>query len=307
MKDVTGKPETLRVATAATFVSVPPPALELVRRGGVEKGDPLQVAKVAAVMGAKRTAEIVPYCHPVALTHVDVELVLDGDGIAVTVTATAIAPTGVEMEALCGASIAALTLYDMLKPHADGVEIGSLRLVAKSGGKRDYRPRLDPAVSAAVVVLSDRVAAGRAEDRSGRAIADLLATEPGVVVDRYEVLPDEPDALRRLVVEAAASGVDLLVAVGGTGLGPRDRTVDTLRELFDFNVPGIAEAARAYGQRRTRYAMLSRGVAGFVGGMLVVTYPGSHRGAVETHQALFPALLHAFEVRRQVPHSDGPG
>src|SRR3990172_4710018 len=177
--------------------------------------------------------------------------------------------------------------------------------MVKKGGKSDYRPPLDPPVTAAMIVLSDTVAAGRKEDRAGKAVVAALEAEPGVRVGAYEVLPDDPDRLTAKVRELVASDVALVITVGGTGLGDADLTVEALRPLLDREIPGVMEAARAFGQRRTLYAMLSRGVAGMIGNTLVITFPGSTGGAVETYQALFPAVLHIFEVQRHVPHRRG--
>ncbi|MDH3284829.1 MAG: molybdopterin-binding protein, partial [Acidobacteriota bacterium] len=145
------------------------------------------------------------------------------------------------------------------------------------------------------------VARGEKEDRAGLAVAEQLRSH-GVVVERTSVLPDEAPALREEAQRMISSGVDLVVAVGGTGVGRRDVTVDALSPLIDRELPGVMEAARAHGQKRTRFAMLSRGVAGLSGSTLLVTVPGSTRGAVESCHVLFPPLLHVLEVLRERPH-----
>lgn len=305
MRDVTPKPDTRRTAVATGFVAVPPDGLALLRQRKTDKGDPLEVSRVAGIMAAKRTSELLPFCHPVPVTHVDIRFDLEDGGVRLEASATAIAPTGVEMEALTAASIAALNLYDMLKPHTTDIQIRDVRLVSKSGGRSDYRVVLEPPVRAAVIVLSDSVAAGEQEDRAGRAVVEVLEADASVVVPVYEVLPDDPDRLRARVAEVAEGDTDLVITVGGTGLSGTDRTVEALAPLLDVEVPGVAEAARAYGQRRTLYAMLSRGIAGLIGQTLVITFPGSTGGALESAQALFPAVLHIFQVLRDEPHDHG--
>jgi len=137
MVDVSEKPATLRVARAEAFVHLPEPAARALAEGGVGKGDPLVVAQLAGIMAAKRTSELIPLCHPLPLSKVRVDLEFDADRRRVRIEAEVKtkAETGVEMEALTAASVAALTVYDMLKAVAKGIEIGPVRLLYKSGGK----------------------------------------------------------------------------------------------------------------------------------------------------------------------------
>jgi molybdenum cofactor biosynthesis protein MoaC len=305
MKDITPKFETLRTATAEAFVAVPPDALTLLKEHKLEKGDALELARAAGVMAAKRTWELIPYCHPIPITHCDIQYEFELKGVRVRAEVKAIAPTGVEMEALTAVNIAALTLYDMLKPHTPAIEISHIKLAEKRGGKGDWRDALEPPVKAHVIVLSDSVVAGKKEDRAGKAVLNVLEQEPSVEVAGYEVLPDDPEKLQALVQRLVKEGVDLVLTVGGTGLAPTDQTVEALRPLIERDVPGIMEAARSYGQKRTPYAMLSRGIAGMIKNTLVITLPGSTRGAQETMEALFPAVLHVFYVMRKLPHPHG--
>jgi molybdenum cofactor synthesis domain-containing protein len=122
------------------------------------------------------------------------------------------------------------------------------------------------------------------------------------------VLPDDPERLTARLLELVEGRADLIVTVGGTGLGPRDRTVEAVAPLLTTELPGMMEAARSFGQDRTPYAMLSRGIAGLVGSTLVVTFPGSRRGAEETLAAILPGLVHLLDVLRTArPHDDGYG
>jgi cyclic pyranopterin monophosphate synthase len=137
MVDVSDKPATERTATAKGSVIMQPQTLALVTAGGVKKGDVLSVARLAGIMGAKRTPDLIPLCHPLALTSVKVDLTTDPDRNAVDITATCKlkGQTGVEMEALTAVAVAALTVYDMCKAVDRGMVIGEIRLVHKSGGK----------------------------------------------------------------------------------------------------------------------------------------------------------------------------
>jgi cyclic pyranopterin monophosphate synthase len=135
MVDVTAKPSTSRNASAHAFVRMKHATVENVRRLKSPKGNPLEIARIAGITAAKRTSELIPLCHPIALTHVDVSAKLCKNGIEVTSEAAATGPTGVEMEALVAASVAALTIYDMCKALERGIEISEVHLVKKSGGR----------------------------------------------------------------------------------------------------------------------------------------------------------------------------
>jgi len=138
MVDVSAKSATTREAEASAFVRMKPSVLKALPKN--PKGDPLEVARIAGIMAAKRTADLIPMCHSLPLSHVDVEMSLCENGVAITTKVTTIAPTGVEMEALVAATISALTLYDMAKGLDKGIEIREIVLQRKSGGESgEYR------------------------------------------------------------------------------------------------------------------------------------------------------------------------
>jgi cyclic pyranopterin phosphate synthase len=140
MVDVSAKAVTTRTAVAQAFVRMPPSVLRAVRRLKNPKGDPLEIARIAGIAAAKRTAEWIPLCHPLPLSHIDVTPRLCKDGVDICSRVTATAQTGVEMEALVAVSCAALTVYDMCKALDKGIEITGVRLLEKTGGKSgDYR------------------------------------------------------------------------------------------------------------------------------------------------------------------------
>ena len=135
MVDVSAKPNTAREATATGEIRMSATAVRAIRDKTVKKGDPLQAARIAGIMAAKRTSELIPLCHPLAVTSVDVTLTARRWGYAISATVRTTGPTGVEMEALTAVSVAALTVYDMLKAVDRSMEIGKIRLIAKSGGR----------------------------------------------------------------------------------------------------------------------------------------------------------------------------
>lgn len=141
MVDVSAKPETAREAVAAASVRMSAAARRAIRQRRVKKGDPLQTARLAGIMAAKRTADIIPLCHPLPLSHVDVDLVPTSRGYDIRARAATVGRTGVEMEALVAASVAALTLYDMLKAVDRAMVIGPVRLLEKRGGRSGHYRR----------------------------------------------------------------------------------------------------------------------------------------------------------------------
>lgn len=299
MKDVSQKPDSLRVARATATLHAPAHCIELLRSGDTEKGDPLKTARVAGILAAKRTDELIPLCHPLPIHRAEVTYELADTSVRVMAEVQTIGPTGVEMEALTAASLAALTLYDMLKPYAepDELHIEDCRLERKTGGKSHYRRTLSTPRSAAVVVLSDTVASGAKPDTAGAWVRDaLIAARFGPV--EYAMIADDAAVLGDLLGSLIHADTALIVTVGGTGLGPHDITVDTVKPMLDVEIPGIMEAARAFGQQRMPYAMLSRGVAGYVRDSLLVTFPGSRGGASESLAATLPGLIHLLETGR---------
>jgi len=137
MVDITGKPDTVREAVARGRVRMQAPTIDLIKKGAMAKGDVLTVAQLAGIMATKQTANLIPLCHPLSLDNVKIELVIDEDNGTVEITATAksTGKTGVEMEAMTGTAVAALTIYDMCKAVDRGIQIENIRLVRKSGGK----------------------------------------------------------------------------------------------------------------------------------------------------------------------------
>jgi cyclic pyranopterin phosphate synthase len=138
MVDVSGKDVTARTARASGRVLVSPRVVELLRGGGVPKGDALATARIAGIMGAKRTPDLIPLCHPLSVSGVTLDLSVADDAVEITATVRTTDRTGVEMEALTGAAVAALTIYDMCKALSHDIEITGLRLLAKSGGRRQF-------------------------------------------------------------------------------------------------------------------------------------------------------------------------
>ena len=301
MRNITAKPETLRTATAAASLEVPASCVTLLRTKKVEKGDALEIARAAGILAAKRTWELLPLCHQLPLTAVEISYELSKTKVGIRVRVETISGTGVEMEALTAASITALTIYDLLKPHAgNDMRINDIRLLEKTGGKSQYARALKPAGRAVILAPSDAVVSGKKRATAAQTVREGLE-KAGFKIVAVEVMPGSAAALDARLRHWLRKSPDLIATVGGTGLYPGDHTVAAVRPLLDKELPGFMEAARAYGQRRTPYSLISAGIAGISGRTLIITFPGSTRGAQETLTALMSGLVHAIEGLRHSP------
>ncbi|HIA05850.1 MAG TPA: bifunctional molybdenum cofactor biosynthesis protein MoaC/MoaB [Flavobacteriales bacterium] len=297
MKDITHKTNTLRTAMAEATVRVSTQdTIDAITSKTVEKGDVFEMSKTAGLFAVKKTAEMIPDCHPMPVEYTGITFEIEGLTIRVKIIVKTIYKTGVEVEAMHGASVVALTMYDMLKPIDKGIEIENIRLIKKRGGKSDFKNLLDEQLKAAVVVCSDTISAGDKEDKAGKAIIEKLEAFD-ILSPEYVIIPDDTDKITATVEGFCKGGMNLVIVAGGTGLSPRDNTPEALKSLIDKEVPGIMEAARAHGQDRIPYSMLSRGVAGMHKNTLILAIPGSTNGAKETMDALLPGILHIFKVQ----------
>ena len=283
MVDVGDKAVTRRSATARGRFETTQEVLALVRADGLPKADVLATARIAGIQGAKRTSELIPLCHPIALTSVSVDFTLNDDWIEITATAKTTGKTGVEMEALTAVAIAGLTLHDMTKAVDPQSVLGEIQLIEKTGGRT--RPEVVPG-TAAVLVASTRAAAGTRDDTTGPAIAAWLSERGYRASVTVVADADVASALDPII----AAGPAVVITTGGTGMSPTDRTPEATAALLDRELPGIPEAMRARGLAHTPKAALSRGVAGTVGGTVIVNLPGS-TGGVRDGLAVLDELL----------------
>jgi len=304
MKDISEKIETLRTATARARIKAGIDTIQMVKSNGVPKGNVLEIARTAGIMAAKKTPELIPLCHQIPIDTVNINFEIDEDSITVESSVKAIWKTGVEMEALTAATVACLAIYDMLKPLDTTLVISDVKLIEKRGGKSDFRQNFKEPLKTAILVLSDSVSSGKKEDKSGKIIVEKLKDQPVEVVE-YDVLPDELLMIKEKLIELSdKKSLDLILTTGGTGLSPRDVTVEATKEIIEREVPGISEAGRSYGFRRTPYAMLSRGITGIRGKTIIINLPGSSRGVAESMDALFPWVLHSFWILRGSDHRE---
>jgi len=322
MADVRRKRATERRAVAVGELRAGPVGYAALVGRTLPKGDALAMAEVAGLQGAKNAAQLMPLCHPLSLEYVDVRCVpVPGrQAIRVYCEASLTAKTGVEMEALAGASAALLTLYDLTKPVEPALSIEGVRLLFKEGGKKGlwlhpeglseeehahYRPKAEPRLegeTVAVITLSDRAHAGVYEDRSGAVLATAVEGMGATV--RRRLLPDGIEPLAEALREEAALGTPLVLCTGGTGFGPRDLAPEALARVATREVPGLAEWFRHASSEHTPLAWLSRARSALVGdGTLVLCLPGSPKAVAQGMVILGPLLPHALAMMRGESHA----
>jgi molybdenum cofactor biosynthesis protein MoaC len=299
MVDVTDKVVTTRIAKAEGKISMLPETILAIQNDALPKGNVLTTAKISGIQSAKKTAEIIPMCHQLNLSFVDIEFEMQDNVILIKSIVKTKEATGVEMEALSVVSSAALTIYDMCKAVDKTMIIGEIKLVKKIGGKSDNAVEYRPNVG--VITLSDSISSGQGEDKSGPILVDGFKNA-GCSVDYQKVLPDGSEELVSTIQDWVNNDVELIITTGGTGLGPRDLTIETLEKIFDSKLPGVEQALHAYGRGKVTTAMLSRLTAGVVDGAIVICLPGSTGAAKDALKVLIPTIFHSFHMMMGEKH-----
>jgi molybdenum cofactor biosynthesis protein MoaC len=302
MIDVSNKYATLRTAAAIAAVKMTGNIVRLIKENKIEKGNVLETARIAGIMAAKKTADLIPHCHSLPVDSVSIDFSVLKDKIIIIASAKTIWKTGIEMEALTACSIAALTVYDMVKPYREPCKIEEIKLLEKRGGKSDFADSFKEPLKVCILVTSDSTALGKRRDKSGGIIKEMLLKYQIRIID-YKIAPDDKETIKKQLKDWADKRINIIFTAGGTGLGPRDVTVEAAKEVIDKEVPGISEAMRNFGQQRTPYSMLSRGISGLINKTLVINLPGSSKGVTESLCAILPGVFHLFPMMEGKGHN----
>lgn len=325
MVNITHKITSLRQAIAEATVRVSQlSTIKAIEEGRVPKGDVLQTARVAGLFAAKKTADMIPDCHPLPIEFAQIDYEIIGSEIKIIVEIRTIYRTGVEVEAMHAASVVALTIYDMLKPIDSDINIQNIKLKSKKGGKSQLQnipqtqlASLSAPIRCAVIVCSDSAATGQKKDTSGQFLVDKIKSwqaqnttenttentsqNQNIELAQYLICPDEIAKIQTSVLALCLQEIDLILLTGGTGLAARDVSPEAVTPLFERQIDGIGEAFRAYSQERMPTAMLSRAVAGLRGNSLIIALPGSLGAVTDATNVLFPYIFHIFDLLRQTP------
>ena len=299
MVDITDKVSTVRTAKAEGKVFLQPETISAIKGDALPKGNVLTIAKVAGVQAAKKTAELIPMCHQINLSFVDIEFIVQTENIVIKSIVKTKEATGVEMEALTAVSVTALTIYDMCKAVDKTMSSGEINVIEKVGGKSDHATEYRPQVG--IITISDSVSSRKNEDRSGPLLISGFS-DSGCSVKHKKVLPDGSDELTTTIQNWIREGAELIITTGGTGLGPRDLTIEMLEGIFDSKLPGVEQALHAYGRGKVKTAMLSRLTAGVVSGAIVICLPGSMGAVKDALNVLVPTIFHSFHMMKGEKH-----
>lgn len=316
MIDISAKQVTYRRAIAQGSIFVGKKAFQLIYDNKLPKGDPLLLAEVAGINGAKNAYQTIPLCHPLSLEQVSIQVKLDKESSAIYVycMVSTCSKTGVEMEALAGVNSALLTIYDLTKMVEPALTLSDVRLLYKEGGKSgvwqhpdgmpselqsllENKPEMPLRnIKAVVLTISDRASSGDYNDKSGELLQKAL-TELGCEMPVSIILPDEKtviiDNLQTIVQQEAPQ---LIITTGGTGLSTRDVTPEAIMACCDKMIPGFGEKLRKDGEKHTSYAWLSRSIAAVIKHTLVIALPGNPKAIQQSIDSIKNLLPHSLDI-----------
>ncbi len=299
MIDITNKSASRRMASASGKISMNKETILLVQNDKLPKGSVLEVAKVAGIQAAKQTSNLIPLCHSLNITWINLDFEIQEDCIQIYSIAKTKESTGLEMEALTAVSVAALTIYDMVKSVDKSMVISDIHLVEKRGGKSDSHTDFSP--KTALLILSQSVHEGKSEDSSGPILKKGLSSY-GCRIEYTKVIPDDSLKLQAVIEELVSNGFDLIVTSGGTGVGPYDVTIDTIKPMLTKKLQGVEQALHSYGQKNIATAMLSRLLVGSIENTFIICLPGSPGAAKDAISVLMPSFLHVFPMSKGNRH-----
>ena len=317
MVDVADKGSNLRIALAEGYIYMQASTLEIIKTKKLPKGDCFALAETAGILAAKKTADLIPLCHPLPLEKLTIQCSIDEKEQAVKALCEAKthSKTGVEMEALSGVQGALLTIYDVTKQVDPVLTIGNIRLLRKEGGKSGlwtYETAKEErkfscdtpwqGIKISTLSISDRASSGIYDDRSGPLLANQVKSLGAEYIEGRLISDDLDIIVTTIKSMLEQQSPQLIICTGGTGLSPRDQTPEALKILAEKEVPGIGERLRSFGSQFTPYAFLSRSLAVIKNNCLIIALPGSTNAVKEGIAALKESVPHAIAVINKSNH-----
>ena len=292
MDDASSRPEAQAKAQAEAKVYFNNGTEKIIVEDGNPKIDVITAAKVAGIQAAKKTSEFIPLHHSNTLNWVEIDISAEEKYLKIVSTVKAITRSSLEMEALTATSVAALTIVDLCRDSDPGVSIQDLKLVQREAKKNILNTKTS--LNVGIVVISDRVIAGLAEDEAGQILQQGFK-EAGFQMDNYSIISNDSDKLVEKVQDWLEQDIELIVTLGGNGIGPRDITLSSLEPFFDYRLEGVEQTLHSIAQINNNGFYLDRLAAGKIGKTIVICLPMDVNLAQDALSVFLPNIHQAFE------------
>lgn len=293
MDDASSMPEAQNMSKAECKVHFVTDVKKVLLDDGNIKLDIITAAKIAGIQAAKKTSDFIPLKHTNKLTWVDITLDVIQDHLKIICTVKAVSRSPLETEALTGVAVAALTIVDLCKDYDSQISIQDLKLVPPPRDK-NKRLSIKTPIRVGVIVISDRVIAGLADDDAGK-ILQRGFKEAGYNSEHYEIISNDSDKLVDKIQDWLEKGIELILTTGGNGIGPRDITLTSLEPFFDYRLEGIEQTMHSIAQINNHGFYIDRLAAGKIGKSIVICLPLDPALANDALNVLIPNIHQAFE------------
>ena len=292
MDDASSQPAAQHSAQAEAKIVINDASKSVLLANDKPKTDVFTTAKVAGIQAAKKSADFIPLHHSNALNWVDIVFDVQARAITITSTVKAVTRTSLQMEALTAVTVAALTLVDFCKDKDPEIMIKEIKSLPKETKKKILA--VNTPLKVGIVVISDRIIAGLAEDETGQVLKDGFI-KAGYNADNYAIISNDSDKLIEKMQEWLQQDVELIITTGGNGIGPRDITLTSLEPFFDFRLEGLEQTLHSIAQLNNNGFYVDRLAAGKIGKTLVICLPLDEKLAGDALNILLPNVHLAFE------------
>jgi molybdenum cofactor biosynthesis protein MoaC len=293
MNDASSMPEAQNISRAECKIHFSADIKKILLNDGVLRQDIITAAKIAGIQAAKKTSDFIPLRHSNKLTWADISFDIIQDHLKIINTVKAVSRSGLDMEALTGASAAALTVFDLCREYDTEISIQDLKIIPQPKEKGKKLSIKTP-IRIGVIVISDRVIAGLAEDEAGKVLQRGFK-EAGYNADHYEIISNDSDKLVDKIQNWLEKGIELIITTGGNGIGPRDITLTSLEPFFDYRLEGIEQTLHSIAQINNQGFYIDRLAVGKIGKSIVICLPLDPVLANDTLNILIPNIHLAFE------------